>query len=74
MGVVKEEPGVARLCYGAALTMGETHKANRIKDALKQQQEFAPLRASKKLARQAAHQAHVAEQRKRKKFGHVFTV
>ena len=29
--VVKAEPGVAGLCYGAALAMGETHKANKKK-------------------------------------------
>ena len=36
VGVVKVEPGVAGLCYGATLAMGETHKANRRKVALKQ--------------------------------------
>ena len=74
VGVVKAELGVAGLCYRAALAMGETHKANRRKVALKQQQESAPLRASKKASRQAAHQAHMAEQRKRQKYGQVFTV
>ncbi|KAK1388462.1 hypothetical protein POM88_016640 [Heracleum sosnowskyi] len=74
VGILKAEPEVAERCYRAALAMGETHKANRKKAALKQQQESVPLRATKKAARQAAHQARIAKQRKKRKFGQILTV